>query len=171
MHAQVKVSPFLCTTQFHLIPPTPHSTNHSSCQPARQQQICDALGVVYIEDDLRRHEPKGRSSAGGAPQPAPDRAAAAAAAAAGPPPSAANNGAGAGDGSEPMSEVDDGANAAAGGGGSSDGGSSDGGGGSSDDEAMEEQSSDGEDRDMLVECGVRQGKWERHEAELEKVRV
>lgn len=47
---------------------------------------------------------------------------------------------------------------------------SDSGGSDDDDDAMRDASSDDEDRDLMVEIGVRQGRWERHEAELEKVR-
>jgi hypothetical protein len=139
-------------------------------------QVCDALEVVYVEEALRRHDPHGRSSAGGG---------GAAAAAEAPLPSAANN-----VGAEPMSEGSDGGNGGGGGGGgggglgsdnddedgrggaagsADDSGSEDEAGRSGSDNSMSEQSSEDEDRDMLVECGVRQGKWERHEAELAKV--
>ncbi|KAI8463576.1 MAG: hypothetical protein J3K34DRAFT_462370 [Monoraphidium minutum] len=132
-------------------------------------KICDALGVVYEEEALRRHEPRGgRSSAGGAAT--PTAAAASDGGGAPAPPSAANNG-----GAEPMSEGSDGGGGASGRseGGRSEGGGSEGGysggrGEEDSDDAMSDQSSDDEDRDLLVECGVRQGKWERHEAELVK---
>lgn len=118
-------------------------------------QVCDALGVVYIEEDLRRHEPRGRaSSAGGAaPADAPHASA------------ATNNNAGSGD--EAMSGEEEGDDDNDEGG--SYAGDEDGGGSGSDDEAMEEQSSEDEDRDLMVECGKRQGMWERHEQELIKV--
>ncbi|KIZ04192.1 hypothetical protein MNEG_3760 [Monoraphidium neglectum] len=143
--------------------------------PLVLSKVCDALEVVYVEEALRRHDPRGRSSAGGG---------GAAAAAEAPLPSAANN-----VGAEPMSEGSDGGNGGGGGGGgggglgsdnddedgrggaagsADDSGSEDEAGRSGSDNSMSEQSSEDEDRDMLVECGVRQGKWERHEAELAK---